>query len=74
MRGGIAFDLGEPILVNIEESGKVLSAKVGYLLKTGDLEEDEVTQLKTAVEKFKPLLRDGVRGYLTSIRRMSWNW
>ena len=65
----ITFDLGEPILVNIEgNSGKVLSAKVGYLLKTGDLEEDEVTQLKTAVEEFKPLLRDGVRGYLTSIQ------
>ena len=63
------FDLGEPILVNIEgNSGKVLSAKVGYLLKTGDLKEDEVTLLKTAVEEFKPLLRDGVRGYLTSIQ------
>ena len=65
----ITFDLGEPILVNIEgNSGKVLSAKVGYLLKTGDLKEDEVTLLKTAVEEFKPLLRDGVRGYLTSIQ------
>ena len=65
----ITFDLGEPILVNIEgNSGKVLSAKVGYLLKTGDLEEDDVKLLKTAVEEFKPLLRDGVRGYLTSIQ------
>ena len=64
----ITFDLGEPILVNIEgNSGKVLSAKVGYLLKTGDLKEDDVKLLKTAVEEFKPLLRDGVRGYLTSI-------
>ena len=66
----ITFDLGEPILVNIEgNSGKVLSAKVGYLLKTGDLKEEEDTKLlKTAVEEFKPLLRDGVRGYLTSIQ------
>ena len=65
----ITFDLGEPILVNIEgNSGKVLSAKVGYLLKTGDLEEEDVKSLKTAVEEFKPLLRDGVRGYLTSIQ------
>jgi flagellar basal body-associated protein FliL len=65
----ITFDLGEPILVNIEgNSGKVLSAKVGYLLKTGDLKEDDVKLLKTAVEEFKPLLRDGVRGYLTSIQ------
>ena len=65
----ITFDLGEPILVNIEgNSGKVLSAKVGYLLKTGDLKEDQVKLLKTAVEEFKPLLRDGVRGYLTSIQ------
>jgi len=65
----ITFDLGEPILVNIEgNSGKVLSAKVGYLLKTGDLEEEDVKLLKTAVEEFKPLLRDGVRGYLTSIQ------
>ena len=65
----ITFDLGEPILVNIEgNSGKVLSAKVGYLLKTGDLKEDQVKLLKAAVEEFKPLLRDGVRGYLTSIQ------
>ena len=65
----ITFDLGEPILVNIEgNSGKVLSAKVGYLLKTGDLEEEDLKKLKTAVEEFKPLLRDGVRGYLTSIQ------
>ena len=65
----ITFDLGEPILVNIEgNSGKVLSAKVGYLLKTGHLEDDQVKLLKTAVEEFKPLLRDGVRGYLTSIQ------
>ena len=65
----ITFDLGEPILVNIEgNSGKVLSAKVGYLLKTGHLEDDQVTLLKAAVEEFKPLLRDGVRGYLTSIQ------
>ena len=65
----ITFDLGEPILVNIEgNSGKVLSAKVGYLLKTGDLKDDEVTLLKAAVDEFKPLLRDGVRGYLTSIQ------
>lgn len=65
----ITFDLGEPILVNIEgNSGKVLSAKVGYLLKTGDLKEEDVKLLKTAVEEFKPLLRDGVRGYLTSIQ------
>ena len=65
----ITFDLGEPILVNIEgNSGKVLSAKVGYLLKTGHLEDDQVKLLKAAVEEFKPLLRDGVRGYLTSIQ------
>ena len=65
----ITFDLGEPILVNIEgNSGKVLSAKVGYLLKTGNLEDDQVKLLKAAVEEFKPLLRDGVRGYLTSIQ------
>ena len=62
------FDLGEPILVNIEgESGKVLSAKVGYMLKTGDLSEDDEPVLKEAVDKFNPLLRDAVRSYLTSI-------
>ena len=55
--------------MNIEgNSGKVLSAKVGYLLKTGNLEDDQVKLLKAAVEEFKPLLRDGVRGYLTSIQ------
>lgn len=62
------FDLGEPILVNIEgESGKVLSAKVGYMLKTGALSEENEPVLKAAVDKFNPLLRDAVRSYLTSI-------
>ena len=62
------FDLGEPILVNIEgESGKVLSAKVGYMLKTGDLSKENEPVLKEAVDKFNPLLRDAVRSYLTSI-------
>ena len=62
------FDLGEPILVNIEgESGKVLSAKVGYMLKTGNLSKEDEPVLKDAVDKFKPLLRDAVRSYLTSI-------
>jgi flagellar basal body-associated protein FliL len=62
------FDLGEPILVNIEgESGKVLSAKVGYMLKTGALSEEDEPVLKAAVDKFNPLLRDAVRSYLTSI-------
>ena len=62
------FDLGEPILVNIEgESGKVLSAKVGYMLKTGKLSKEDEPVLKAAVDKFNPLLRDAVRSYLTSI-------
>jgi flagellar basal body-associated protein FliL len=62
------FDLGEPILVNIEgESGKVLSAKVGYMLKTGVLKPEDEPLLKAAVDKFNPLLRDAVRSYLTSI-------
>ena len=62
------FDLGEPILVNIEgESGKVLSAKVGYMLKTGELSDEDEPVLKAAVDKFNPLLRDAVRSYLTSI-------
>ena len=62
------FDLGEPILVNIEgESGKVLSAKVGYMLKTGKLSDEDEPVLKAAVDKFNPLLRDAVRSYLTSI-------
>ena len=64
----ITFDLGEPILVNIEgESGKVLSAKVGYMLKTGALSTEDEPVLKEAVDKFNPLLRDAVRSYLTSI-------
>ena len=64
------FDLGEPILVNIEgQGGKVLSAKVGYMLKTiVEMGDEETKLLEDAVGKFKPLLRDGVRGYLTSIQ------
>ena len=64
------FDLGEPILVNIEgEGGKVLSAKVGYMLKTtGEMEDEDKTLLENAVGKFQPLLRDGVREYLTTIQ------
>ena len=64
----VPFDLGEPILVNIQgESGKVLSAKVGFILKTSAIETPDETLLKAAVDKFKPLLRDAVRSYLTSI-------
>lgn len=64
------FDLGEPILVNIEgEGGKVLSAKVGYMLKTtGEMEDEDTKLLENAVGKFQPLLRDGVREYLTTIQ------
>ncbi len=64
------FDLGEPILVNIEgKGGKVLSAKVGYMLKTtGEMEDEDKTLLENAVGKFQPLLRDGVREYLTTIQ------
>lgn len=65
----VPFDLGEPILVNIQgESGKVLSAKVGFILKTHCVDDtQDETLLKGAVDKFKPLLRDAVRSYLTSI-------
>jgi len=64
------FDLGEPILVNIEgEGGKVLSAKVGYMLKTtGEIVEADTKLLENAVGKFQPLLRDAVREYLTTIQ------
>ena len=65
------YDLGEPILVNIKgESGKVLSAKVSFMIKTSGsvLEGDPKTLLNTKVNDFKPMLVDAARNYLARIK------
>lgn len=65
------FDLGDPILVNIKgESGKVLSAKVSFMIKTSVsvLEGDPKTILETKVNAFKPMLVDAARNYLARIK------
>ena len=65
------YDLGEPILVNIKgESGKVLSAKVSFMIKTSGsvLEGDPKTLLDTKVNDFKPMLVDAARNYLARIK------
>ena len=65
------YDLGEPILVNIKgESGKVLSAKVSFMIKTSGsvLEGAPKTLLDTKVNDFKPMLVDAARNYLARIK------
>ena len=45
-----------------------IKEKLSSLGLWNNLWEDDVKLLKTAVEEFKPLLRDGVREYLTTIQ------
>ena len=63
------YDLGEPILVNIKgERGLVLSAKVGYMLRSSAVEDDDKTLVNTKVTEFRTMLIDAARGYLTTIQ------
>ena len=67
----VPFELGESILVNIKgENNKVLSAKVGFLLKTtikGEHVEDDVKLLETHLNKFKSMLVAATRGYFVEL-------
>lgn len=67
----VPFELGESILVNIKgENNKVLSAKVGFLLRTtieGEHVEDDVKLLETHLGKFKSMLVAATRGYFVEL-------
>ncbi len=67
----VPFELGESILVNIKgENNKVLSAKVGFLLRTtitGTHVEDDVKILETHLGKFKSMLVAAARGYFVEL-------
>tara|TARA_Y100001934_G_scaffold283463_1_gene403475 strand:- start:1295 stop:1915 length:621 start_codon:yes stop_codon:yes gene_type:complete len=67
----VPFELGESILVNIKgENNKVLSAKVGFLLRTtieGEKVEDDVKLLETHLGKFKSMLVAATRGYFVEL-------
>ena len=67
----VPFELGESILVNIKgDNNKVLSAKVGFLLRTtitGAHAEDEVKLMETHLGKFKSMLVAATRGYFVEL-------
>ena len=67
----VPFELGEAILVNIKgDNNKVLSAKVGFLLRTkitGSHAEDEVKLMETHLTKFKSMLVAETRGYFVNL-------
>ena len=67
----VPFELGESILVNIKgENNKVLSAKVGFLLRTkikGEKVEDDAKLLETHLGKFKSMLVAATRGYFVEL-------
>ena len=67
----VPFELGESILVNIKgEHDKVLSAKVGFLLRTtiaGEHIEDDAKKLDTHLGKFKSMLVAATRGYFVEL-------
>jgi hypothetical protein len=67
----VPFELGESILVNIKgENNKVLSARVGFLLRTEitpDHADTDVKVLETHLEKFKSMLVAATRGYFVEL-------
>ena len=67
----VPFELGEAILVNIKgDNNKVLSAKVGFLLRTtikGAHPEDQVKLMETHLGKFKSMLVAATRGYFVEL-------
>ena len=67
----VPFELGESILVNIKgENNKVLSARVGFLLRTKitpDQADTNVKVLETHLEKFKSMLVAATRGYFVEL-------
>ena len=64
----IPYELPGSILVNIKgENNKVLSAKVGFLLKTKVHEEKKEKELQIILGKFNSLLTAAVRSYFVSL-------
>jgi hypothetical protein len=67
----VPFELGESILVNIKgENNKVLSAKVGFLLRTKIKDEkpdDKIKILETHLGKFKSMLVAATRSYFVDL-------
>jgi len=67
----VPFELGESILVNIKgDNNKVLSARVGFLLRTEitlDQAETDVKLLETHLEKFKSMLVAATRSYFVEL-------
>ena len=67
----VPFELGESILVNIKgENNKVLSAKVGFLLRTtikGEHPEEGTKKLVDNLDKFKSMLVAATRSYFVKL-------
>jgi len=67
----VPFELGESILVNIKgDNNKVLSAKVGFLLKTNITAahaDEDVKLMETHLGKFKSMLVAATRGYFVEL-------
>ena len=64
----VPFELDEAILVNIQgENNVVLSAKVGFLLKTTAHDDTGVTLMEEHLAKFKSMLIAAARGYLVEL-------
>ena len=67
----VPFELGESILVNIKgDNNKVLSAKVGFLLRTtitGAHAEDDLKLMETQLTKFKSMIVAETRGYFVNL-------
>ena len=67
----VPFELGESILVNIKgENNKVLSAKVGFLLRTtidAEKVDTDAKLLETHLGKFKSMLVAATRGYFVEL-------
>jgi len=64
----VPYELPGSILVNIKgENNKVLSAKVGFLLKTKVKDEKKEKELQIILGKFNSLLTAAVRSYFVSL-------
>ncbi len=64
----VPYELDEAILVNIKgENNMVLSAKVGFLLKTKLKEGEDLKAMTDLLDKFKSMLVAQTRGYLVGL-------
>ncbi|MDP6232088.1 MAG: hypothetical protein QF913_07960 [Nitrospinaceae bacterium] len=70
----VPYELGDAILVNIRgKNNKVLSAKVGFLLKTTVEKDEEVKTVKEHLDKFKSMLVAETRGYFVGLAESDLN-